>query len=79
MDKIKKILNKVPKNIREKILLTIFLLEKGLTKNMDIKKIRNSKKLYRIRVGKYRIFFMKEGNNLIIDNISKRDENTYKL
>jgi mRNA-degrading endonuclease RelE of RelBE toxin-antitoxin system len=77
MNKIDKFLLKLDKKTRlilEEIMVLIvsdnFLL-------LDIKKLKGSKNLYRVRVGRIRVVFeqTKNGNN--ISNISFRNDNTY--
>ena len=78
MDKIKKKLSKIPSDIRKRIILTFFLIENNQENKVGVKKLKKEKDVYRVRVGRYRIFFIKtDKSNKIID-IRKRDTKTYK-
>ncbi|RJQ31323.1 hypothetical protein C4572_02745 [Candidatus Parcubacteria bacterium] len=63
---------------KERILL-VSLVDDILTKKkgLNIKKLENSD-FYRCRKGRFRIIFHHEKNNIIIDSIKLRRENTYK-
>jgi len=77
MDKIKKFLKKVSKkeclNLENKI---ASLISKKLD-NFNVIKIKGTK-FYRVKVGKYRIIFYYIDNDIIVDDIKLRNENTYK-
>jgi len=76
MDKIKKLFLKINKSDRKKLLNCIQKLTQK-DKNLNILKIKNTN-FYRLRSGKFRIIFHKEKNEIIIDSIKFRRENTYK-
>jgi mRNA interferase RelE/StbE len=72
-------LEKLPCKVHDRIndAITV-LLEEGLSKSLDIKKLQGLGKSYRIRVGKYRILFeLSGGDSFIIYAILPR-ETAYK-
>ncbi|PIT87072.1 MAG: hypothetical protein COU31_04850 [Candidatus Magasanikbacteria bacterium CG10_big_fil_rev_8_21_14_0_10_40_10] len=77
MDKIEKLLRKISKKDRERLLQIVELLVLNKTKNLDVKKLKNTD-FYRLRSGRFRIIYHKENKEIIIDAIKLRDENTYK-
>ncbi|MBU0596712.1 type II toxin-antitoxin system RelE/ParE family toxin [Patescibacteria group bacterium] len=77
MDKIEKLLRKISKKQREFLLGVIKKLLSGKNEGLDIKKLKDTD-FYRLRSGRFRIIFHKENNEIIIDGIKLRDENTYK-
>lgn len=54
-----KILNKLPRDLRERILKTLGTFDD--TRYGDVKKLMGYKGLYRLRVGNYRVIFSIEG------------------
>ncbi|MFC1810408.1 type II toxin-antitoxin system RelE/ParE family toxin [Patescibacteria group bacterium] len=78
MDKIKKFLKKLTKKEKEAFMLLMCQLKKNYKKVPDIKKMTSKKQCYRVRLGKYRIIFIKKKNEIEIIRITKRDERTYK-
>ncbi|MDD2757708.1 MAG: hypothetical protein PHV29_03885 [Candidatus Pacebacteria bacterium] len=77
MDKIEKLLRKICE--KERILLkeTIKSLVTGEIKGMNIVKIKDTD-FFRIKKGKFRIIFHYNNDNVIIDSVKLRNENTYK-
>ncbi len=76
MDKIEKLFRKLIPKDREALLL---LLERllGSDKNLNIVKIVNTD-FFRIKQGKFRIIFHREGERVVVDSVRLRDDNTYK-
>jgi mRNA-degrading endonuclease RelE of RelBE toxin-antitoxin system len=77
MDKIEKLLRKICE--KERILLkeAIKSLITGEIKGMNIVKIKDTD-FFRIKKGKFRIIFHYNNDNVIIDSVKLRNENTYK-
>jgi len=77
MDKIEKLLRKICE--KERILLkeAIKSLVTGEIKGMNIVKIKDTD-FFRIKKGKFRIIFHYNNDNVIIDSVKLRNENTYK-
>jgi mRNA interferase RelE/StbE len=64
--KAQKQLDKLPKNIQNKVTIAIDILhEEGLSKKLDIKKLKGLPNSFRIRVGTYRILFQLAPQNII--------------
>lgn len=79
MDKIDKTLLRIPDRHRRKILTTSKQIRTGKLEGLNLKKLRGSKDLFRVRVGKYRVIIqVRSGNNPVIIDVSKRDDRTYK-
>lgn len=77
MDEMEKLLRKVGKKEREKLKAVLVQLVEGLHEGLKIKKIQ-SLKCYRIRVGRFRVFFRVKKNHIEIIAIKLRNEGTYK-
>ena len=78
MDKIKKALNKLSSNERKKIKEILFQLDKNNFQNLDIKKLKGRKDIFRIRKSNIRIIFFKKNNSIKILTIERRGSKTYK-
>ncbi|MGH7196085.1 MAG: type II toxin-antitoxin system RelE family toxin [Candidatus Saccharimonadales bacterium] len=78
MDKINKALAKVPLKQRIAIDEANDAIKANKLKGLDIKKVKGSNNIYRVRVGRYRIVFQNAGEQNIILQVAKRDEQTYK-
>lgn len=78
MDKLEKLFAKVGPADRERILEMMRLIMNGMLAGLDIKKVKGTK-LFRVRKGRYRIFFYRdaETNTNIIVDVRLRNENTY--
>lgn len=76
-DKILKYLNKISDKDKKQIEKVLLLISAFNFKNLDIKKLSTFDNKYRVRVGSHRIIFTIENNLIIIEQIKKRDENTY--
>jgi mRNA interferase RelE/StbE len=70
-----KFMDKLPIYIRNKIIETSRKLEKFPITNLDIKKLQP--KIYRIRIGKYRILFHIEKDIIVIFEINIRGRISY--
>jgi len=77
MDKIKKLLQAISMKDREKLLDIIERLLKGEKIGLNIIKIKKTD-FFRLKTGRFRIIFHKEKNQIIIDSIRLKDDNTYK-
>lgn len=78
MDKISKLIRKIPKKEALKIADAIEKIINNQVKELDIKKLRGYDYIYRVRVGKYRIIYTNNKKEVRIVEISKRDDVTYK-
>lgn len=79
MNKIKKFLNKLPKEERGKILSVLYAIRSGNLSGLDIKKLKGTSKRYRVRVGAHRIQFEMDKGIISILDVNKRDDNTYNF
>jgi len=77
MDKIKKLLQAISMKDREKLLDIIERLLKCEKIGLNIIKIKKTD-FFRLKTGRFRIIFHKEKNQIIIDSIRLKDDNTYK-
>ena len=68
-------LEKLPDKVQARINSAISILqEEGLSRSLDIKKLRGLGKSYRIRVGKYRVLFeLSEGDLIVVYAILPRE------
>lgn len=78
MDKITKLLKKLSSKERERLQEMLTLLISGDTSSLDIKKLKGVDDIYRVRNGDTRIIFQKQGKEIRILEVSRRDEGTYK-
>lgn len=79
MDKITKALQKL--NPHKKILVKklLELIQKGSFANLDIKKLKGHKNIFRIRKGDIRIIFQEDNNKKIkLLTLENRSEKTYR-
>ena len=79
MPSLKKLLAKFSKEERETIESLIKSIVSLHWENLDIKKLKGYRDIFRIRKGNIRIIFSKEKENMRILTIDRRNENTYKL
>ena len=78
MDKIKKFLQKLSKKELDIVVKIIVRVESGEYENLDIKKLTGYKNIFRVRVGKIRILFVRSKNDFNIISIERRSDKTYK-
>lgn len=79
MDKIQKILNKLTKKENEAMTMIMFQILEDYTKIPGLKKLKNFRDHYRVRVGSYRVIFqVLENGKAEIRRVTKRDDQTYK-
>ena len=77
MQKIEKLLDKLNKKEKMSLLEAIKSLFSETAERLDVKKIKSTN-FYRLRTGRFRIIFHRNGEKKIIDDIRIRNENTYK-
>jgi len=77
MNKLDKFLYRLDKKTRTVIEKIITLIVLGDFSILDIKKLKGSKNMYRVRVRKIRVIFEQTKNSNKIKDISYRDDNTY--
>jgi len=79
MDKIDKALSKLTFKDKERIRNIIRALQLGRFDNMDIKKLKGFRDVFRVRKGELRIVYQLSVRRIIILKIDKRKEDTYKF
>jgi len=77
MNKLDKFLSKINKKTRLILLEVISLIISNNLSILDLKKLRGSNDMYRVRIGKIRIIFKHTKTANKIQYISYRDDNTY--
>ncbi len=77
MDKKEKFLNKIPVYDKIKILKAINCILADDTTLLDITKLKGLGNQYRVRVGSYRIKFIKYVTFNKVTEVSRRGDNTY--
>jgi len=78
MDKIDKNLLRIPSKQRLQVERAVEQIANNQLTGLHARKIKGSSKVYRVRVGNYRIIFTKKPQQNVINLIAKRDEKTYK-
>ena len=79
MDKIDKALSKLTLKEKERIRNVIEALQLGRFDNLNIKKLKGFRDVFRVRKGGLRIVYQLLDRNIIILKIDKRKEDTYKF
>lgn len=78
MDKLTKLLKKLSSKEREHLQEALAFLVSGDISSLNIKKLKGTDDIYRIRIGALRAIFQKQNKEIRILEISRRDEGTYK-
>ncbi len=63
---------KLPKEYKSLVEVALFRLSEGL--GLDLKPVEGEKHVYRIRVGKYRVIFIKFNKTVLVFKISPRGD-----
>ena len=79
MDKIDKALNELIFKEKGRIKNIIKALQLGRFDNLDIKKLKGFRDVFRVRKGRLRIVYQLLGRKIIFLKIDKRKKNTYKF
>lgn len=79
MDKITKALQKLLAKERHQVKTILLRLLTGETAGLDIKKLRDRKDIFRIRVGNMRIIYRTDPKEkIVVLAIARRNKKTYK-
>jgi mRNA-degrading endonuclease RelE of RelBE toxin-antitoxin system len=80
MDHVDKLLARIPQKHRLQIVETLDCLhDPTCRETLRAEKLSGSESLYRVRVGRYRIFYrVNEQNQAIVKDIRLRNESTYR-
>ena len=77
-DKIEKYLRKLPRDQRDKVEQAAERIRSGDWSGMAVKQLRGHRALFRVRLGRTRIIFEKDGEYIFILFIGRKSEDTYK-
>lgn len=78
MDKILKALTKLIPKDRVSIETILRQIKNGSFDDLDIKKLKGHKNIYRVRTKKFRIIYKIENDKISILSLEKRSDNSYK-
>lgn len=78
MDKIEKELSKLSSKEKENLKLILSKIKSGDFFGLDVKKLKGSNNLFRVRKGNMRIIYLKSEKNIILLKLEKRNDHTYK-
>lgn len=79
MDKISKALEKLSTEEKKAIKALLLKIKSNNLENLDVKKLKGYKDIYRARKGKMRIIFKISGDEVNILALEKRSEKTYNF
>lgn len=79
MDKIDKALRKLSSKDKERIKNIIKALQSERFSNLDIKKLKGTENIFRIRKGNLRIIYQVRDRKIFILKLGYRKEDTYKF
>ena len=77
MRKIQKFLLKLDSGTRARLEDVIARILAGHTQELDVKKLSGKDGVYRVRVGRVRIQYIKSDSGNVVTNVTLRDDNTY--
>lgn len=78
MDKIKKALNKLNFQEKQRIKEILLKINKNNFKDLDIKKLKGKNDIFRVRKGKIRIIFYKIKDSIKVLTVERRRSKTYR-
>jgi len=79
MDKIEKALAKLTAKERLAVKNILTRLMTGSFDDLDVKKLKDTKNIFRVRKGQIRIIFIKNDGQINILAIERRSDNTYSF
>ena len=80
MDRISKFLNKLSQKEMTIVKDVLEKIKKAETANLDIKKLKGADNFFRVRKGDIRIIYrISEKEEIILLNIERKNDNTYKF
>lgn len=77
MDKIKKSLTRLKLGERRILKRILVKINSGDLGDLDLKKLKGRKDVFRIRKGKIRVIFYKKDNSIKILSVERRSDKTY--
>ncbi len=78
MDPRAKLIAKMSTGDRERVLEATDLILSGNLHGLDVKKLRGSENIFRVRVGSYRIKYEVTPKGNVIIDVTRRTDNTYQ-
>jgi mRNA interferase RelE/StbE len=78
MDRVEKYLRRLEKYERQRVQSVLEQLVCNELEKLDVKKLRGYDDIFRVRVGTTRVIYRKQGDDVRILDVAKRDERTYK-
>ena len=78
MDKIEKELSKLSLKEKENLKSILVKIKSGNLAGLDVKKLKGSNNLFRVRKGNMRIIYLKNDKEIILLKLEKRNDHTYK-
>jgi mRNA-degrading endonuclease RelE of RelBE toxin-antitoxin system len=78
MDSIEKALRKLTKQDRDALKVLLLRVQAGDFEGLDVKKLKSKKDIFRVRKGKYRVIFRKQGDLIMVLALERRSDTTYK-
>jgi len=78
MDKIEKALNRLGSKGRQKLKGILLQIKRDDFRNLDLKKLKGRKDIFRIRKGDMRIIIYKTNDSIKILSIERRSSKTYR-
>lgn len=78
MDKIEKYLLKLDLKESKKIFNILDKIKRGNIRDLDIKKLKGQKYIFRVRIGEHRIIYKQINDKKTVLFIGHRNEKTYK-
>lgn len=77
MDTISKALRRLTSKEQRLVKTILMALQKGKTTNLDIKKLKSKKTIFRVRKGSIRIIYQQQSGTITILAIERRSDTTY--
>lgn len=78
MDELEKSLRKLTPGERKQVKDVLARLVANDFKGLDIKKLKGSEDIFRVRKGDVRIIYRRDGSKLFVLTIERRSEGTYR-
>ncbi|OGY64491.1 MAG: hypothetical protein A3I24_03935 [Candidatus Harrisonbacteria bacterium RIFCSPLOWO2_02_FULL_41_13b] len=78
MDKFEKAFKKLIVQEQRQLKEILAQLEAGFFKNLDIKKLKGTEDIFRVRKGNLRIIYQKRDGEVFLLKLSRRSEKTYR-
>jgi mRNA-degrading endonuclease RelE of RelBE toxin-antitoxin system len=78
MGKIEKQLRKIPLNPRERVFAAIAMIMARNFSALDRRRLQGHECIFRIRIGNYRIIYFDDGDRIVLKDIVRRSDTTYR-